>query len=286
MTALATRPVGQDIEQLLIQGDLSRLNSDQRVAYYKALCESVGLNPLTQPFSYINLSGKLVLYARKDCTDQLRKLHGVSVEEMRTETLAETYLVTVRVKDKAGRSDIATGAVALKGLGGEYLANALMKAETKAKRRATLSICGLGMLDETEAEDVPGAYTPPPAGDPKKPPPPPPPPPATETVETVPPPDPKLMEALDEERAATIDRVRSMMLKQAPEGMGWHPKHASAWLVKYFGVKKPIDLSRGQAEDAGYLLLARLQKPEEYAKLLEQFAREKRVLTAELTAEI
>ncbi len=28
-----------------------------------------------------------------------------------------------------------------------------MKCETKAKRRATLSICGLGFLDETEIED-------------------------------------------------------------------------------------------------------------------------------------
>jgi len=29
-----------------------------------------------------------------------------------------------------------------------------MKAETKAKRRVTLSICGLGLLDETEVETV------------------------------------------------------------------------------------------------------------------------------------
>jgi hypothetical protein len=33
--------------------------------------------------------------------------------------------------------------------------NALMKAVTKAKRRVTLSICGLGMLDETEVETIP-----------------------------------------------------------------------------------------------------------------------------------
>jgi hypothetical protein len=33
----------------------------------------------------------------------------------------------------------------------------MMKAETKAKRRVTLSICGLGMLDETEVADIPGA---------------------------------------------------------------------------------------------------------------------------------
>jgi hypothetical protein len=37
------------------------------------------------------------------------------------------------------------------------MANALMKAETKAKRRVTLSICGLGMLDESEVESIPGA---------------------------------------------------------------------------------------------------------------------------------
>ena len=42
-------------------------------------------------------------------------------------------------------------------MNGEALANAYMKAETKAKRRVTLSICGLGMLDETEVETIPDA---------------------------------------------------------------------------------------------------------------------------------
>jgi len=40
---------------------------------------------------------------------------------------------------------------------GEALANALMKASTKAKRRLTLSLCGLGFLDETEVGTIPGA---------------------------------------------------------------------------------------------------------------------------------
>jgi hypothetical protein len=34
-------------------------------------------------------------------------------------------------------------------------ANTILKAITKAKRRVTLSICGLGWLDETEVEDIP-----------------------------------------------------------------------------------------------------------------------------------
>ena len=34
-----------------------------------------------------------------------------------------------------------------------------MKAETKAKRRATLDLLGLGMLDETETDSIPNAQT-------------------------------------------------------------------------------------------------------------------------------
>jgi hypothetical protein len=63
------------------------------------------------------------------------------------------------VSDKSGRTDIATGALTISGLKGNDMANALMKAETKAKRRATLSICGLGLLDETELETIPQAST-------------------------------------------------------------------------------------------------------------------------------
>ena len=40
---------------------------------------------------------------------------------------------------------------------GDPIANAFMKAETKAKRRGTLSICGLGMLDESEIASISSA---------------------------------------------------------------------------------------------------------------------------------
>ncbi|MDU5950540.1 MAG: hypothetical protein E6Z15_26195, partial [Paenibacillus macerans] len=39
----------------------------------------------------------------------------------------------------------------------DELANAIMKAETKAKRRVTLSLSGLGMMDESEIETIEGA---------------------------------------------------------------------------------------------------------------------------------
>lgn len=148
------------LETVLIRGDLSKLSEGQRVSYYRAVCESVGLNPLTQPFSYITLNGKLVLYALKACTDQLRKIHGVSVERLDKQKEDDLFIVTAYVQDRTGRTDASTGAVTLGTLKGEALANALMKAETKAKRRATLSICGLGMLDEIEVESIADAHPP------------------------------------------------------------------------------------------------------------------------------
>jgi hypothetical protein len=39
------------------------------------------------------------------------------------------------------------------------LCNAIMKAETKAKRRSTLDLLGLGTLDETETDTIQGAQT-------------------------------------------------------------------------------------------------------------------------------
>ncbi len=141
------------LEAAVIGGDLARLTEAQRVAYYKAVCESLGLNPLTRPFDYITLNGRLTLYARKDCTDQLRRLHNVSIDDVGLEDTPTHFIVKVKGRDKAGRADVEIGVVAKSEMAGN-LGNAQMKAVTKAKRRLTLSLCGLGMLDETEVEDL------------------------------------------------------------------------------------------------------------------------------------
>ena len=152
---VATTEKDNLIHDLIVAGDTSRLSAAQKTEYFMRTCQTLGLNPVTQPFAFIKLNGKEVLYAKKDATEQLRKINGVSVVSMDGKTVADVYIVTVKVCDKDGRSDIATGAVNIKGLSGDSLANATMKAETKAKRRATLSICGLGILDESELETIP-----------------------------------------------------------------------------------------------------------------------------------
>lgn len=147
------------IERVLSSGDLSRMDTADRVAFYWRTCESLGLNPLTRPFLYLQLSGKTILYPTKDATDQLRRMHGVSVTSLRRERDDDLGLFTVfaHVRTPDGREDESSGVVNTRGLSGDALGVALMKAETKAKRRATLSIVGLGFMDESEIDGLPGA---------------------------------------------------------------------------------------------------------------------------------
>jgi hypothetical protein len=155
--ALAPQNGGDIIESVIAKGDLSKLDAQERTRYYVEVCKSVGLNPLTKPLEYITLNGKLTLYALRNCTDQLRAIHRVSVVDISETERDGVLIVTCKVSNAEGRTDINTGAVSIANLKGEALSNAIMKAETNAKRRATLSICGLSMLDETEIESIPAS---------------------------------------------------------------------------------------------------------------------------------
>jgi hypothetical protein len=101
----------------------------------------------------------------RDCADQLRRLHGISIYITNRERLSDLYIVTARAKDRTGREDESTGAVALGTLKGNVLANVLTKGETKAKRWVTIALAGLGWLDETELDTIPEARTGEPTGD-------------------------------------------------------------------------------------------------------------------------
>lgn len=140
--------------ELLAQGDMAKLSTEHRVHYLRSVCESLGLNPLTQPIKFMALSGKVVPYATAECAAQLRKIHNISVAIVDRAKREDLLVVTARATLPDGRFDESIAALDLTGLAGERLANQLMKCETKAKRRVTLSIVGLSMLDETEVETV------------------------------------------------------------------------------------------------------------------------------------
>lgn len=159
MNAITEVPAvsAQTLETVLGTGDLAKLSTQQRVEYYARTCQSLGLNPLTRPFRFLSLNGQIQLYATRDCTDQLRKVHGITLHVVDKQIDGDLFIVTVRARTKDGREDEDMGAVALGTLRGESRANALMKGMTKAKRRVTLSVCGLGLTDESELDTMAGA---------------------------------------------------------------------------------------------------------------------------------
>ena len=146
------------IASVVLNGDLAKLNPQQKVSYYNSLCERIGLDPATQPFKLLNLKGKEILYADKSAAQQLNRMYKISHQIMGKETIQDVYCVTVRASNANGFQD-EDGAVSIAQKKGEDLANAFMKATTKAKRRATLALCGLSMLDESELDTLPDAKT-------------------------------------------------------------------------------------------------------------------------------
>lgn len=154
------------LEKIALSDDLSLLSDEERVGYYHHICESLGLDPATKPFAFLTFEdGKMKLYALRNATDQLRDKHDVSVSIVRQERVGDyVYMMTARAKTKDGRVDEAVGAVPLRDdfgnvLSARQLSNAIMTCETKAKRRVTLSICGVSMLDESEVADIKSAKT-------------------------------------------------------------------------------------------------------------------------------
>jgi len=152
------RTLNQDvIASLVINGDLKRLTPAQKVDYYSYRCQQAGLDPAAKPFDLLTLNGKEVLYANAACTQQLTSNRKLSHQVTNRELVDGIYCVFVRVTGEDGRSTENMGAVPVENIKGEAKANAMLKATTKAIRRAVLAHCGLGMLDETEVETIPGA---------------------------------------------------------------------------------------------------------------------------------
>jgi len=158
LAAVNDAPLAENIvASLVIDGDLSKLSKRQQLEYYLYRCKELGLDPAEQPFALLKLNGKMVLYAKKACTDAMCRERGVTREILSSEVVNGACVVRVRATC-GGRSDEDIGTVSIKGLGGDAYANALMKATTKAKRRAVLALFGVGALDESELETIPGAH--------------------------------------------------------------------------------------------------------------------------------
>lgn len=156
MSKAVTNPNTFDkVQELLASGNIDQFTPKEKVEYVTRLCEASGLNPLSRPFEFIRFQGKTVLYASKGCADQLRKINHISIKVIEKKIEEGVLFITIEGSDRESRIDTDMGAIPIAGLKGEALANATMKCLTKAKRRLTLSMCGLGIMDESEFDTLP-----------------------------------------------------------------------------------------------------------------------------------
>jgi hypothetical protein len=161
-TALDDIEISADVESAIAQmqasgKDTGSLTAQQRAGYVTALCRALRLNPLTSPVQFIRLNGKEVLYVTRTATDQLAAIHGLNRKTVRGPEIVDIAgtkiaICAVEVTLPNGRSETATATLPVADPAMLY-----MKLETKAKRRGTLAILGLGLLAEEEAESIPGA---------------------------------------------------------------------------------------------------------------------------------
>jgi len=164
----------QAMQQFLLSGDLSSVPPMARASLYVALCRYIGVDPIERPFLIFSDKGRTVLYAARSCTSALCRSRGISRELLGVEvkTIGGHEMAVARARatvDETGRHDEATGAVPMlqwdKGANRwrepspDEVANTVMKAETKAKRRAVLDLVGLGIPDESEVATIRGART-------------------------------------------------------------------------------------------------------------------------------
>ena len=149
----------EKIEEMVIRQNIAKMSPTEKIVYVKSLNDALGLDWRLNGIGLINLQGKEVPYIQRAGTDQLRQKNKISITITGREKVGDCYVVTARATTPDGRTDESIGVVPLqafgKALNGDQLANAFMKAETKAKRRVTLSICGCGFMDESETESVP-----------------------------------------------------------------------------------------------------------------------------------
>lgn len=76
--AVDERTGAKVIDSIVLRGDLSGLGPGERTRFYVQMCEGLGLNPHAQPFAFLRLNGKEVLYATRGATDQLAAMHRVN----------------------------------------------------------------------------------------------------------------------------------------------------------------------------------------------------------------
>lgn len=171
--AMAVNMQSASVREYFRSGNVAQLNEHEKDFVLAKLCERYGLDPILRPFDLISFQGGQKFYMTASATNQLANAKGLSREVVSLDIVEDKMMAkcTVKVSDPTGRTEVANGFIAISKflaptkadpvpkrvlLDGDDLANALLKLETKTKRRATLSFFGV-MDAGSDYEDRPAA---------------------------------------------------------------------------------------------------------------------------------
>jgi len=156
------------VQQFVLTQDMSTLRPVQQIAFIQWEKNRLGVKGHCIDLLENKKTGKVVPYYNDECATQMKHNRGASVKytDRGFETLGDTTLfrVVCEVTKADGRTEPRTAYLDVSGLKGQELGNALMKAESKAHRRAVLKSFGLsddspedgdGKLVQLEGEKEP-----------------------------------------------------------------------------------------------------------------------------------
>lgn len=128
-------------------------SEEQRVKACLELCNVLGIPTPMNPFRFIELNGRLVLYAPNEAAQLIAQSRKASVKIINKYLDKEfnIYIVEVRVIDGGREVDNLAG-IFVGGLTGQKRADAMMKCVTKAQRRTIFGAFGLSVADDDDID--------------------------------------------------------------------------------------------------------------------------------------
>ncbi len=134
------------MENMIIR-DLSALNEQEQNTWALQVCEKYKMDSLMCPISFIPnpKTNKIIPYLNRAGSEQLIFNHKMKVTVSEPSFINGICIVKANVTMPNGVINENIGCVSIEGLKGEALSNAIMKATTKAKRRAVIGAVGLGL---------------------------------------------------------------------------------------------------------------------------------------------
>lgn len=145
-----------------LHNDWSKVSEDDKLKCVLAMCKVLNIPTPMNPFRFIDMKGKTVLYATKECAELIAERNKISVNVVNKYLDKEQniYVVEVRALMPQGRTFDNFAALSVAGLSGEARANAMMKCISKAIRRVVFASVGLSAMDETDIPQNGGNYAP------------------------------------------------------------------------------------------------------------------------------